>query len=336
MIFQQVSAAVGVLTGVQKALDPNDPQDYVRIVHELQTATKGLAGPAEAKALRAALNELDVDWSSLSADARSRVLNAAKAAINSTPVVLPRIEARFSKAVVDIAAATKKSAAKKFKLKITPDLSVVDRRVLKHVASSQGLFVRNSRGKRSARFSDMARKIVADGLKDGLGRADISAMLSEKLARFGRDDAYWDLIASTFSNRARTYANMSALQEAGIKTYTFHAVRDERTSEICRFMHGRSFNVSDAVDLLHDVEALDDPEDIKGAQPWVRSSGGKLWIPGAGGRKIRIADVEEPGVGQVDRSGIYRRSMSNSKLSDAGIMMPPLHGHCRSTVIPGR
>lgn len=320
---------------IRKALDPNDPQDFVLICDQLAKATKGLVGADEAKALKTALAHLDVDWKSMSTSAKDAVVNAAKAALNPTKLVLPKVQEHFEANAQALGKKTKGSAAKQFGFGISPDLNAVDKKILGAVAFSQGNFIRDEYGKRSEMFGLKAKKIVAEELGKGTGFKEIGARLHEELSaqQFNRSRAYWDMVASAFANRARTYANLSTFQEAGVTTYTFESVLDSRTSEVCRFMHGRRFSVQSAMNRFMATESNDDPESVKDEQPWLRVSGGQIWYP-SGDDRVRVADVVKPGAGKEDEVGAYARGMSDQKLAMRGIMMPPLHGRCRSTILP--
>lgn len=334
-----LSAATYAL--LHKALDPNKPSDFLRIVNELQRATQGLAGAAEADALRKALRVLDVDWKGMDRQARFQVFQAAKTVVDPSKLVLPKIEDKLIATASKVGGATRKSAVKEYDLKINVSLSAVDRKVLERVASSQSNFIRDAYGKRSEQFSETARKVVEAGLKEGASRKQIAEDLQAKLGAEGveRSKNYWALIAGTFANRARTYANLSSYSDAGIESFRFQSVRDERTSAVCRFMHGKVFKVSAALKAYKKTDALDDPGEIADTQPWV--SEGKdeegnrvLYYRNAEGTRRTVAGIEDSGAGRIDAAGTFDASMSDKQLASAGIMTPPLHGHCRSTIVP--
>lgn len=335
-LASELSGFLGRLLGIRKALDPNDPADFAKIVVDLQNAIKGVTGPAEAAALKSALAKLDVDWTTMKADAKAKVLTAAKGALNPSKLVLPKLESKLESTVSDIGTNAKKGAARQHNLKISGDLTKADHDVLQGIAYSQGNFVRDEYGKRSDAFALKAKQIVAEGIEKGWKNKEIADKLKEDLTaqQFNRSTAYWNVVASAFVARARTYANLSGFQEAAIQRYRLVSVLDERTSEVCRFMHGKVFDVGVALERFHAVEQLDEPEDIKFEQPWPRVSGGEIWIPGKDGSKTPLATVTKPGMGGVDTIGEYDNAASDSKLAQRGVLMPPFHGHCRTTVVP--
>jgi SPP1 gp7 family putative phage head morphogenesis protein len=321
---------------VSKALDPNKPKDFLRILRDLGRATKGLAGAAEAEAMRAALRTLNVDWTAVTPQQRARIVDAARVVLTKpADIVIPKLEDTLIVAGKKIAGDTRKSAAKKFKLEIAVDLPAKDQKTIEQVAASQGNYVRDEYGRRAQGFSDTAKQIVAAGLEEGLGTKKISAKLKEKLEAAGRTESYWDLIASTFANRARVYSNLSSYSEAMIDWFRFDAVLDEATSDICRFMHGRRFQVTRALDRYSRAERVG-PET---AQPWLRQGENDdgdrmLYYEDARGNRRQVATIEESGVGSKDNTGSFGGALSDAALARAGITAPPLHGNCRSTIVP--
>jgi SPP1 gp7 family putative phage head morphogenesis protein len=300
----------------------------------------GISHEAEADALRRALERLDVDWPNLTPEARDQVIRAARQALKSVEKqVLPSIEQVFETEAPKIGSQTRRSAVRQFSLRIDTDLTRADERVARFVSESQGNFIRDEYGRRSEDFSARARDIVANGVKRGLGRDDIVEELSAQMtdAAFARGENYWQVVAMSFANRARTYTQLNAFEDSGILRFRFEAVLDEVTSEICRFMHGRVFSVPRATKHFRDVERARDPERIQELQPWVQvgadDKGNQVLFYERGDRRRVVAQVDEPGVGESDEVGTYSRELSNEQLEAAGVTVPPLHGRCRSTIV---
>jgi SPP1 gp7 family putative phage head morphogenesis protein len=209
-----------------------------------------------------------------------------------------------------------------------------------HVVASQGNFVRDEYGRRLGSLSEKARAIVASGLEQGLGRADIAGEL-ERAARGAlveRSPFYWELVASSFIGQGRSFAQMSSYAEAGIQRYRIEAVLDERTTHICRYLHGKSFEVADALRRFERVETMEQPEDIKRELPWVREGRDaetgrtRLYVDGGAGRRM-IAEVSRSGTGIRDDPGEFRPLASDRGLADVGVGFPPFHALCRSTCL---
>lgn len=339
---EAAQAADDLLHGVftEKALNPLNTRDFEAIVRQLSRALQGIAQDEEVAALRTALQLLDVDWTNLSSEAQSKVIRAANQAMGAAvPQVLPAIDEVFSVEATRIVAATRTAAVRRFSLKISSNLSKTDARTARFAKESQSNFIRDEFSRRREAFSGIARSIVADGLEKGLGRDDISSALGGALesGALSRGKGYWDMVAMVFTNRARTFTQLNAFEEAAVARYRFDALLDESTSEICRLMHNRTFSVEAAAKRIRQVEALKNPEDIRNLQPFARvgfdDEGNQVLFYERNERRRAIAQVDEPGMGQRDAIGRYSRTLSNAQLETAGLTVPPLHGHCRSTIV---
>jgi SPP1 gp7 family putative phage head morphogenesis protein len=326
---------------VEKALDLSTPRGFDRAVTLLGARLRQNSRVSDAAAVRDAVDVLDVDWHSTTAEQRRRLIaRSIQAAGKAVAPVVTAVQVPFSRTAEEVVAATRRDARRKQGLAISADFNALDRRIVRHVVRSQGNFVRDEYGRRLDDFSERARRIVADGLEQGLGRDDIASNLNEaaQAVLVNRSLSSWDVVASAFVGQGRSFAQMSSYAEAGLRTYVIEAVLDEVTTPICRFMHGKIFSVSDALARFDKVERMDDPEDIKQVMPWVRHGVDKengrsvLYVNGADGR-VPLAEVLRSGVGNRDDRGEYRAMASDGALASAGVGLPPFHGRCRSTVL---
>lgn len=327
---------------VRKALDPLKLHDFEHIVQTLAHSLKGHAIPAEDAAVKKALGKVDAKWTDMNAEARAKVIDEAAHYLGPPVVaqVLPKVEQTLKFAAKDIVPGTKKSAVLTYDLGISPNMSATDDRVLGFAVASQGHFIRNKYGDRMHDFGMRARGIVANGLVKGLGSADIADDLHRELStHVGRGKSYWDIIAMVFTNRARTMTQLAAYDDAGIEDYRWESVLDEATSVQCRFLHGKKFPVAQAMKRFQQVEDASSPEAIKTIQPFLqygkRGDGTPaLYYNHESGGRAFVAHVEENAIGQKDQVGAFSNTHSEEKLAAAGISTPPIHGSCRSTIIP--
>jgi SPP1 gp7 family putative phage head morphogenesis protein len=217
-------------------------------------------------------------------------------------------------------------------LAIGARFNALDHRVARHIVNAQGLFVRDEYGRRLDAFGREARQVVASGLERGLGQIDIASELeaAARSALIERAPFYWEVVASAFIGQGRSFAQVSSYAEAGIHRYRFEAVLDERTTHICRYLHGKTFDVADALRKFEEVDRLEKPEDIKQALPWVRErrEGSRLWLTGGGNT---IAEVTRSAMGSRDDVGEFHPRLPEAQLGAAGFCSPPLHALCRST-----
>lgn len=328
---------------VRKALDPTDPKDFETIVARLSRALTRATASTEAEILRLALDNLDVDWRALNAAQRNKVVEAARSVLLPIPDrVLPAVEQQLSITGPRVVRGARRGQADRlearFSSRINLSLTERDRRVTDHLVRTQSHYIRDEYGRRRETFSREARRIVAAGLEEGLGRDEIAESLERGLTAAGRSRAYWNVIASTFANRSRVWGNLASFREAGIERYVFEAVLDERTTDQCAALHGRTFETERAIRLYEEVEASPDPEAVRDITPWLRvgrdGEGRRvLFTEDRSGRRTTVAEVTQSRVGQRDALPQLRNMRSSGDLAEMGLVMPPLHANCRSTIV---
>jgi SPP1 gp7 family putative phage head morphogenesis protein len=326
---------------VAKSMNLRTRAGFDRAVALLAAQLRRATGRAAVDAVREAIAVLDVDWARTTAVERRRLVAEAMAAVGRATAIVPaRIEAPFNDVAQEVVAAARMDARRSQRLAIGAEFNAVDRRVVAHVTSSQGNFVRYEYGRRIEGFGEEARRIVAAGLEEGLGRDDIAEALEQaaRAALVDRAPFYWETVAASFIAQGRSFAQMSSYAEAGIRQYRIEAVLDEQTTNICRYLHGKSFSVADALRRFDRIEALEDPEAIKQAMPWVRETTDpetgrtRLYVNGGPGR-TELAEVSRSAVGTRDDRGDFRALASDSALNEVGIGFPPYHGLCRTTTL---
>jgi hypothetical protein len=339
------SKVLALPTWIEKAKkappNPLSAKGFDALVLDVMGELQDKGGTVEQKGIAKFLEKLNVKWDGLTPEQRSKVVaGAAKKYLAVTEDLVGIVPGALFKKGPGIVAATKEAAGKKFKLPIEPSFNVVDEWAVAHVAASAALYVTDANKTRVDAYSGLARGIISKGLKDGLDRKQIADMLEKEvgLASAGRTNAYWQMLASTYVSRARSFSVLSGFDEAGIDAFQFEAVLDEVTTEVCRFMHGQIFRTQSALKTYDNVSKASDPESVKELQPWVstgkNAQGEQALFYESGGKKRLVAKVDQPGLGIADKRGTYTKAMSPKQLQARGMSTPPLHGHCRSTIVP--
>lgn len=327
---------------VRKALDPLDHGDFEKICKHLADSFWKESFPLESSAYKKAIESLDVDWSGISADARHKVLDKAKSYLVPDKVIPPKLDQTIEMNAKDIYVKSKSKTILKYDLKIPSSFNQRDDKAIDFIVKSQGHYIRNAAGDRAEGWAGVARGLVQEGLENGHGSAQIAEKLASVIGvdpSMKKSEGYWNMIAMVFANRARTTSQLLSYHEAGIQVYSWESVMDEATSVQCRFMHGRKFPVHLAVASIQAVEDAGDPESIEEITPFVqfgKDGGDKAIYYGGRGKSPRttIAYVEHNAVGQKDNPGKFSGHMGTGDLAAAGITCPPIHGRCRSTIIP--
>lgn len=157
-------------------------------------------------------------------------------------------------------------------------------------------------------LSTKLSQTVAQGVAEGLGREAVGQRLKSFFADYpgisAKPDSYWRGMSANGMNRARNFGLIEGYENLGVTELRILVVLDERTSDICKAMAGQVIPVSAAINQRDLLMAAEDPEDVKAISPWVSADAviGK-----------DIADI----VAQ-------------------GVIMPPYHFNCRTTVVAVR
>lgn len=325
---------------IRKALNPLNRKDFVVLSVRLAAAFERAAKPERA-ALDRAIKNLDRDWPNLTQAQRRKFINQSSKIIrDSANAVMPGVVGVAEVESPRLTGETRKATRKKHALNIAVDTNAFDKRVIEFNVNSQGNYITNEFGTRSEVFSRQSRQIVSGGLVRGESRDVIAERLDKTLRANGiaRSKNYWKVAAGVFVNRARTFGQLSAYKDADIRRFIFESMLDEVTSDVCRMMHGRFFSVDLGIETFNKIEALPDPLDIRNVQPFARTrnvdGNQEIQISPPGGEPLRLASVVESAVGQRDKVGRFSNTLSDVELQAAGVTMPPLHGGCRSIVVP--
>jgi SPP1 gp7 family putative phage head morphogenesis protein len=327
---------------IRKGMDLSTPKGFDQAVASLASRLRRATAESDRDAVRAAIEVLDVDWKATTAtQRRNLVAQAMEAAGRRTAGAVAAVSPPLGEAADEVVSATRERARSAHRLGIAADFNAVDKRITKHLVGSQANFVRDEYGRRLDDLGTKARLVVADGLEAGLGREEIAADLARaaESALVTRPAFYWEVVAGAFVANGRSLAQINAYAEAGIHRYMIEAVLDERTTEICRYLHGKEFEVGAALRRFDSIERMKTSKDLKAEAPWVREAidpetGTKFLYVSRNGSRTSIADVARSAVGTSDDPGEFRRGRDSAELMDMGVGFPPFHGLCRSTTVP--
>lgn len=342
--IEAIDVILGTMLGVNviaKALDPLNESDFDVIIADLTKKLKGTAEPYQAAALKSALKSLNVDWPKLSPEAHSKVIRQAnKSMLFGVERMVKPIKAQLDVDAKGLVTSVKSSAVAKFKLNISPDFNKTDARIAEQISSQHANFITDSAGIRLEAFEGKAKEIVSRMTSIGRDQFEIREVLAKELAQAGRGEFYWETVASSFANRGRVWTQIHSFKEAGFAQYIWTSVLDEHTTETCRFLHNKTFPIDDAVNRFSQVEQATQEgnfDAVKDLQPWVRTANGPEGFglyAGRGEGRTFVAGIKESAVGRKDEIGSFAPKLSDKNLIDGGMSLPPIHGLCRSTVLP--
>lgn len=241
-------------------LDPLSPRGFDRIVAILARELRLGTAKATAKDMLRILTGLNIDWSKAT-DAK---LDALEKRVSASMIAAGLKAARFvGPHLADkgppIGQRVRTRQLKKHELGIRALMTVVDRRAIARVGRDQANFVRDFYTKQlDPAISKVARDTVTQGLEEGLGTNDIAVNLRRGIRGKVKvqSEAYYAVVSSSYTNRARSFSSLRAFQDADITRFVIVAVQDERTTQIC-FAQGTLVKTPDGEVAIESVRPGD-------------------------------------------------------------------------------
>lgn len=119
-------------------------------------------------------------------------------------------------------------------------------------------------------------------------------------------DKMLQMISGLHTNRLASWGFIAEADVRGTTTYKLNAMLDNRTSEFCRLINGKEFQLDDARQVIEAAVNTDDPAQLKGLQPWPNQN---------------KASIES------------YKTMSDSDLVANKMHVPPFHPYCRTIMV---
>ena len=316
---------------VEKALNPLVHSDFVVLCYRLNRGILRLVRPHEKATMDMVLQDLDVNWGSMSAISRSQVIETAKHRLLGLPaLVISGLIVLLTERIGALVEASRRQVVDRYDLAVPRVPGHEDIQSASTLVALQGLFVAEEYQRRADRLGAQAVAGVEAALASGATGDDVTAQVSSAIKDNQRawSDAYWGVMAAAVLGYARSSVEISAFSEAGVETYEFVSDLCGTVSDICLYMHGRRFSVERAAERLRQIEAAGDPDSFKRAHPWViagKSSDGKdILYYQRGAEKVTVVESDSDG-GRVS-------GLDTAQLEAAGLSIPPLHANCHSSI----
>lgn len=216
-----------------------DAKAYEALYGQLQTAMTNAWSDAMREGIAASLDRLrDLGpgrFNKQDADMILRVLEgsvgseALRAAMREPVVNIS--DALFRLGAEEVGQATGVSIAF-----MRPDLDALD--ILK---SGNLYWVGNSW---NLRTQDLFHAALKDYFTEGMTRADLTARFAEDFGSLSeKGQVYWEMLADHTATKTREMGRVSGYERAGIARVQVRAHLDDKTTPICRQMHGRIITV---------------------------------------------------------------------------------------------
>lgn len=157
------------------------------------------------------------------------------------------------------------------------------------------------------RVEPVIAEVAERVLSGGLSLDDAAAEMAGALRAVHRGGVgYWRLVADAAVSRGQMLARVNTFEQVGADGAYVSAVRDSRTSDVCRFLHGRFVPMETLRAERSALLSASDVDGWKAASPW-------------------FSDSDLPRL----------RSLVNAAGGDVppSVGTPQYHGRCRSTLI---
>lgn len=210
------------------------------------------------------------------------------------------------------------------KLKLAATLTLQDTQTINVLAKDHLFWVGNSYNAalRKNLNNTVANEVIAKGLGKKEAGKKLRDIVEKKMGLVApvnggerAVDAYFAGLGRVIANRAQNFSRLATFQIAGFTRYRIIAIMDQRTSAICREMDGRVFTVDQGVQSMEAQLGAKNPSQVKSIAPWMSAADVRRLLKDAG--QSPTAKVNEG---------------SAKTLADAGVALPPYHGHCRTWI----
>jgi SPP1 gp7 family putative phage head morphogenesis protein len=144
---------------------------------------------------------------------------------------------------------------------------------------------------------DKLKDIIEGAFKGEYSRADLSAKLKEEFTEvLNASTNYFELVADNVINQSQNISKVNQALKYDVKHFKVVARIDDKTSQVCRSMHGKIIEASHLSNQVGNVLAAKNISEKKAAAAW----------------------MSKP---------VYGKLPTN-------LGLPPYHGRCRTEVVP--
>lgn len=200
-----------------------------------------------------------------------------------------------------------------------PGFDVADEAAIQHLNGHNTFWVGNHYSANvSASIAETVRDtMVAAGTSRTVAAAALRTVLKRQFGIVnvpngftGSSKSYFEGLAANSSTVARVTGQVRTFDELDVLELEVVNPMDKRTSQQCQHMNGKVFTVQQAKAQVDAELAASDPNDVKAIHPWVGMPAMKTVSPKAG----------------------FQGKADAEALANSGIILPPYHFRCRTTV----
>lgn len=322
-------------------VDPLNDDDFVALSERFTRRLLEQSRPIDEIAVQRAIQALDVPWDSIAQEEQLKIINQAAAFLNVGTAVASATISTVAENTEVIVDETANSVSKEIGVAAVTGFSRQNPKIAASMIQSHTGFVTGEYNRHAVGFSQRAQSIVLESIDAGLSNGEITQRISDSARTTGlsRTEHYWRVTAYAIANRARTYTQLDNYSRAGIQRYQCMAVLDNRTTDFCRYVDGKTFVVNDSLASYDQVAESEHYDSVKDYQPWVQrrkneDGSWRLFVTQRDGTEITVATVERSEMGKSSRIGSFRGGLGADDLTALGLGQPPYHALCRTIAVP--
>lgn len=311
---------------ITKAIDPLDDEGFKIIAKRLSLEIQRSVVPIQVRMLKLLLAKLSLDWLSLTIPQRIRIIRELETELN-------RLSSINAAAILGL-----RKFSTSFANKVHRAIPEGKTREASGESADSSLKITEAfvqrRGHR--RTVEVVASLLSSltRLDESRTSEEISIELQGRVARFFNDTHYWDTVSTTHLNTLRSFEHVLTLDRVNVDRLMWVSVIDDVTTDICRFLDGKTFSVSNAVNNFRNATNILDAnglDEFMIARPMItrRKVDETLHVlemhTSLG--KIKIANEFIQGSGSV-----YEQLVDDALLEQLGVGLPPIHFSCRSQI----
>ena len=112
---------------------------------------------------------------------------------------------------------------------------------------------KNTQGEHFERFIIPETERLLSYASENEGRIETLNKIGRRYKEFVKAEAHWSAVSEFNMESSKIFSQVQTLHELKITRYTIEATLDEKTCEVCQFLHGSSWDVTQAMERVYDL-----------------------------------------------------------------------------------
>lgn len=289
--------------------------------HSVSVATRmainGSSGSSIYKAIDSVMSKWSTDVKRPFTDSITEIYKLSRIASYKKATGQSKASLQYSKA--DANSLSVEKSKKKTKAKLLPSFDLLDDSAIQALHDDQMMWVGRKYNKN---LREGIRTFTEDAIGRGVGRKEAGKIMKEGIENIlsgrvsppgtfkGSSEQYFEMLAANTSTTTRVRGHIRSFVDLDVTKIELINPMDHRTSQICAHLNGKIILIEDGVSQIELESGAKNPKKIKEVHPWLSFE--------------KIKEIS-PRSGNVSKK-------DTDALAKAGVVLPPFHAKCRTTV----